>query len=87
MSYGVGHRRGLDLAWLWNRPLATALIQPLAWEPSYAVGAALEKTKRQKKKKKKMKKKALLSNWRNLNKVCKLDNSIAFVLKVLAFLK
>ena len=28
------------------------LIQPLAWEPPYAAGAALEKAKRQKKKRK-----------------------------------
>ena len=38
MSCGVGHRRGLDLA------SAIALIRPLAWEPPYAVGEALEKT-------------------------------------------
>ena len=31
--------------------VATALIQPLAWEPPYAVGVALKRTKRQKKKK------------------------------------
>ena len=52
MSCGVGHRHGWDpvLLWLWRRPAATALIQPLAWEPPYACGAAL---KRQRKKKKK----------------------------------
>jgi len=38
--------------WLWYRLAATALIGPLAWEPPYATGAALEKAKRQKKKKK-----------------------------------
>ena len=50
MSCGVGHRCGLDLAllWLWCRPAATALMRPLAWEPPYAMGAALEKAKRQK---------------------------------------
>ena len=50
MSCGVGCRRGSDpaLLWLWLRPAATALIRPLAWEPPYAVSAALEKTKRQK---------------------------------------
>ena len=42
MSYGVGHRRGLDPVWLWYRP---AVIQPLDWEPSYAVGVALKKEK------------------------------------------
>jgi len=30
--------------------VATALIRPLAWEPPYAMGVALEKAKRQKKK-------------------------------------
>ena len=47
MSCGVGRRRGSDLAWLWlwHRPVTTALIQPLAWEPPYAEGAALKKKK------------------------------------------
>ena len=36
------------LLWLWCRPAATAPIRPLAWEPPYAMGAALEKVKRQK---------------------------------------
>ena len=39
-----------ELLWLWLRLAATALIQPLAWELSYAVGATL-KTKKEKKKK------------------------------------
>jgi len=49
MSCSVGCRRGSDLVllWLWCRPAATAPIRPLAWEPQYAVGAALEKAKRQ----------------------------------------
>ena len=44
MSCGVGCRRGSDpaLLWLWHRPVATAPIQPLAWEPPYAAGAAQE---------------------------------------------
>ena len=31
----VGHRRGSGptLLWLWRRPVAIALIRPLAWEP------------------------------------------------------
>ena len=55
MSFGVGHRCGLDpvLLWLWRRLVATAPIRPLAWEHTYAESAALEKAKRQKKKKKK----------------------------------
>ena len=44
MSHGVGHRRGSDptLQWLWHRPAAAALIQPLAWELPYATGTALK---------------------------------------------
>ena len=46
-SCGVGHRCGSDpeLLWLWRRLAATAPTGPLAWEPPYAAGAALEKTK------------------------------------------
>ena len=53
MSCGVGCRQGLDpaLLWLWCRLGATALVRPLTWESPYAVGAALEKAKRQEKKK------------------------------------
>ena len=55
MSCGVVCRQGSDpaLLWLWCRLVATALIRLLAWEPPYAVDAALEKTESQKKKKKK----------------------------------
>ena len=61
MSCGVGLRQGLDpvLLWLWCRPRTTAPIQPLAWEPAYAAGAALRRKKKKansgsnKKKKKK----------------------------------
>ena len=55
MSCGVVCRQGLDLAWLWLwlwlwcRLAAIALIRPLAWEPPYAMGVALEKTKKKKK--------------------------------------
>ena len=53
MSCGVGRRRGSDLVWLWLwcRPVATALIRPLAWEPPYATGAAPKKTNKQTNKK------------------------------------
>ena len=46
-------RHGSDLAlpWLWRRQAATAPIGPLAWEPPYAAGAALEMAKRQKEEK------------------------------------
>ena len=52
MSCDVGQRCGLDTAllWLWRRPPATALIRPLAWEPPYVGGAALERQKTKKKK-------------------------------------
>ena len=61
MSCGVGCSRSLDLAllWLWCRLMATALIRPLAWEPSYPPSAALEKDQKKKKKGKKMLEKAL----------------------------
>ena len=57
MSCGVGHRHSSNpaLLWLWHRPAAIGPIRPLAWEPPYALDAALEKAKRQKKKKKKKK--------------------------------
>ena len=45
--------KDVTLLWLWCSLAATAPIRPLPWEPPYAVGAALEKAKRQKKKKKK----------------------------------
>ena len=34
------------LLWLWCRPVAAALIRPLAWEPPCAVGVALKKIKK-----------------------------------------
>ena len=57
MSYGIGHKRGLDpkLLWLWCRPAATAPMQLLAWEPQYAVDVALNRQKPKAKKKKKKK--------------------------------
>ena len=46
MSCGVGCRHSSDpmLLWLWCRLAATAPIGPLAWEPLYTAGVALEKT-------------------------------------------
>ena len=38
------------LPWLWRRPAATAPTGSLAWEPSYAAGAALKRQKTKKKK-------------------------------------
>ena len=56
MSCGIGRRRGSDLVllWMWCKLAAAAPIQPLAWEPPYAVGLALKMTKRKKKKRKKV---------------------------------
>ena len=41
----MGCRRGSDLVWLWlwHRPVATAPIRPLAWEPPYAGDEALKR--------------------------------------------
>ena len=48
MSCGAGHKCGSDpaLLWLWCRPIAVALILPLAWELSYATGVALKGKKK-----------------------------------------
>ena len=45
---GVCHRcsSDLELLWLWCRLATAAPIQPLAWEPPYAVGVALKKKKK-----------------------------------------
>ena len=50
MICGVGSRHSSDpvLLWLWHSLVATAPIQPLAWEPPYAAGMALEKEKKKK---------------------------------------
>ena len=50
VSCGVGRRSGYDpsLLWLWRMLVATALIRPLAWDPPYAAGVALEKAPPQK---------------------------------------
>ena len=50
VSCGVGCRRSSSdpmLLWLWRRPTAAAPVRPLAWEPPYAAGMALEMAKRQ----------------------------------------
>ena len=54
VSCGVGRGSDLDpaLLWLWCRLAATAVIGPLAWEPPYAAGVALEKKKKKKEKEK-----------------------------------
>ena len=50
MSWGVGHRSGSDVAWLWCRLAAVAPIRPLAWGPPYAEGVALKTKKNTKNK-------------------------------------
>ena len=78
MSCGVGYRHGSDLAllWLWRRPVATALIRPLAWEPPCAAGAAHEIAKRQKKKSK------LTDNQERQKHIARflMDTSTSFIL-------
>ena len=63
MSCGVGCRCSSDLAllWLWRRLAAVVPIRPLPWEPPYAAGAALEKTKDEEKKKDKEKNGLIIS--------------------------
>ena len=46
MSCGVGRRCGSDPKLLWCGPAAVAPIRPLAWEPPYAIGAALKRKKK-----------------------------------------
>ena len=43
MSCGVGCRHGSDQVFLWLWLEVAALIQPLAWELTYAAHAALNK--------------------------------------------
>ena len=47
VSCGVGGRCGSDLQllWPWHKPAAAAPFRPLAWEPPYAVSAALKRQK------------------------------------------
>ena len=56
----------LALLWLWCRPAAVALILPLAWEPPYAIGAALKRQKTKKEEKKEKKKKASRCKFKSL---------------------
>jgi len=48
VSCRVGQRCASDpeLLWLWWRPVATAPIRPLAWEPPYAADEALKSKKK-----------------------------------------
>ena len=54
MSCGVGPRFCSDptLLWLWSRPVATAPIGALAWEPPFAMDMALKRKKKKRERKK-----------------------------------
>ena len=45
-------RLGSELLWLWRRPGATVLVQPLVWELPYATGVAIKRKPKKKKEKK-----------------------------------
>ena len=63
----------MALLWLWGRPAVVALIGPLAWELSHAMGAALKRqAKRQKQ-----------TNKQTKPKLCE----VALQLKNIGFLK
>ena len=49
-SWGIGRGCGLDLVlpWLWHRPAAVTLIQPLALELRYAADAAVKRKRKKK---------------------------------------
>ena len=38
--------KDLAFLWLWPRPVTVALLQPLAWEPPYAVDVGVKKTEK-----------------------------------------
>ena len=48
MSFGVCCRHSSDLALLWCKPAAIAPVPPQAWDPPYAVGAAVQSKKKKK---------------------------------------
>ena len=64
----------LGLLWLWCKPAVTALIQPLAWEPPYVVGAALKRQNQTKtnKQKNQLMKNAVKKKTRILQKIRKI---------------
>ena len=50
MSCHVGCSSSSDLALLWRRLAAVALIRPLVWEPPYTTGVTPKSKKKKKKK-------------------------------------
>ena len=70
MSCGVGCRHGSDptLLWMWYRPIAVALIRPLAaWELPYAVSVGL-KCKKKREREREEKKEIILGRLTFLHK-------------------
>ena len=51
-AVAIGRRCRSDLAllWLWCKPAAAALIQPLEWELPYTTGLAIKRKKRKERK-------------------------------------
>ena len=74
---GVDHRRGSDptLLWLWCRLAVVALIRPVAWELSYAVGVALKSRRKESKGKGKLRKCLTSDGELGNNKGEKIDNA------------
>ena len=50
MQLGSDVAMTVVLPWLWYKLAVAALIQPLAWELTYAIGAAIKKKKKKEKK-------------------------------------
>ena len=68
VSCGVGRSSDPTLLWLWCRPVAAALIGPLAREPPYAAEAAQEKAKKDQKKEKRKETKRISRNFEGKGK-------------------
>ena len=73
------------MLWLWRRLAAVALIRPLAWEPPYAVGAALKKKKDKKIEKQKIKIDVWILPWRDFDVIGLQDGQGMELLKALYF--
>ena len=81
MSCGVGGRCSLDLIllWLWRRPVATALIQPLAWAPPYAAGVTLKSQKRKKERKNLFKAKSMFTYFTRIHIIKEYTNNLFYI--------
>ena len=65
------------LLWLWRRSVATALIQPLAWEAPYAAGVDVKRQKDQK----------ILKTENGWENVCHDSGPVLFVSNFYTFLE